>query len=113
MVQLQESKHRQYMKLKALALILIIGLFCTSANATTAADAEKSIQSAQNLWDKTKLAGHEWNTIKPLVAQAKQSLDNKKYAVAIELANKATQQAKLALIQAEHEKTNWLNNLPK
>ena len=113
MVQPLESKYRQYMKLRALSLILITGFFCTSANASTAAEASKGIQTAENLWYKTKLAGHEWNTIKPLVAQAKQSLNNKEYTAAIELSNKAAQQAKLALIQAEHEKTNWLHNLPK
>jgi len=101
------------MNLKTLSLAILLSFLYTSANATSASEASENIQAAEDLWNKTKSAGHEWTTIKPLVAQAKQAFNSKDYAAAVELSSKATKQAELALIQAEHEKTNWLNNLPK
>jgi len=103
------------MNIKCLFLVLLLSLACTSAYSQTATQkqAKQAIASANALWNKTKAAGHEWNTIKPLVAQAKQALSTNNYATAIALANEASAQSKLALTQAEHEKTNWLLNVPK
>jgi len=92
---------------------LLLSLYCISVSAQSSTQAEAAIHSAHELWDKTKVAGHEWNTIKPLIAQAKQALKAKDYATAINLAEQASAHSKQALIQAEHEKTNWVNSLPK
>ncbi|PHS72211.1 MAG: hypothetical protein COB22_05795 [Cycloclasticus sp.] len=91
-------------------LTLTASVFAAKA---TKSDAEESIQSAQQLWDKSIAVGHEWNTVKPLVAQAKQAMETNDFAAAVALANRAAEQAELSLVQAEHEKTNWVNNLPK
>ncbi|ORU93793.1 MAG: hypothetical protein A6F70_06695 [Cycloclasticus sp. symbiont of Bathymodiolus heckerae] len=103
------------MKIKSLLLSFLIFLSCltTTVQAATQSQAKEAILTAHNLWDKTKTAGHEWNTIKPLMAQATQALQENDYITAIALAKKASTQSKLALVQAEREKTNWLNNLPK
>ncbi|PCI19825.1 MAG: hypothetical protein COB62_05290 [Piscirickettsiaceae bacterium] len=92
--------------------LLVLPLFAI-ANEPTKQQALASINEAQQLWSQSKTAGHEWSTIKPLVAQAKQAIDSTNYESAIELAKKASAQAKLALAQAEYEQTNWLKNLPK
>jgi len=94
---------------------LLLSLYCISVSAqqSTQSEANAAIHAAHDLWDQTKVAGHEWNTIKPLIAQAKQALESGDYAAAMTLATKASAHSKQALIQAEHEKTNWLNNLPK
>ncbi|MBL4743351.1 MAG: hypothetical protein JKX87_01725 [Cycloclasticus sp.] len=101
------------MKIKTILLPLLLTLICSTAYAQTSSEAEQAIQSADKLWAATITAGHEWNTIKPLVAQAKQALKTNDFSAAITLANRASEQSVLALIQAEHEKTNWVNNLPK
>ncbi|MEO1963044.1 MAG: hypothetical protein ABGX64_04690 [Cycloclasticus sp.] len=99
-----------------LNVILAGFLFCAvslSAHAQTESEANNAIIEAQSLWDESIAAGHEWNTIKPLVAQAKQAFRAKDFATAISLAKEASAQSKEALVQAEYEKTNWVNNLPK
>jgi len=50
---------------------------------------------------------------RPLIAQAKQALQTNDFSTATALAQKASTQSELAITQAEHEKTNWVNNLPK
>lgn len=101
------------MKIKRILIPLLLTLICSTAYAQTASEAEQAVQLADKFWAETITAGHEWNTIKPFVAQAKQALKTKDFSTAITLANRASEQSKLALIQAEHEKTNWVNNLPK
>ena len=103
------------MKIKPLLLLIALSLVCANvySQSATQTQAEQAIVNARVLWNKTKVAGHEWNTIKPLVTQAKQALDKKDYATAITLAQEASAQSELALIQAEHEKTNWQLNIPK
>ncbi len=109
-----ESKNLFAMKIKNLTT-LILCLYCLAAFAlpATQTNAKEAIKSAHTLLDQSKIAGHEWSTAKPLIAQAKQALQLQKYAKAITLAEKASEQSKLALDQAEHEKNNWLNSLPK
>ncbi|HIG78524.1 MAG TPA: hypothetical protein EYQ47_00615 [Cycloclasticus sp.] len=103
------------MNIKALLLsILLTNLgFITSVHADDKSDAQSAIENAQSLWDQSIAVGHEWNTIKPLIAQAKQALQENDFAKAIALAKEASAQSKHAIIQAELEQTNWVNNLPK
>lgn len=102
------------MALKTLLLLsfLLVPFSLVNAQSTTKAEAQNAIQNAGQVWEQAKASGHEWNTIEPLVSQAKQALKTQKYTTALALANQASQQAKLALKQAEHEKTNWVNNVP-
>jgi len=94
---------------------LLLSLYCISASAqpSTQSEAKAAIHGASNLWAQAKSAGHEWSTIKPLIAQAKKALEAKEYATAVHLAEQASAHSQQALIQAEHEKTNWVNSLPK
>lgn len=103
------------MNIKSLTLLVILALTGTTTFAQMASEyeAKKAITAAQTLWNKTKITGHEWNTIKPLIVQANQALKADNFTKAIELANEASAQSKLALSQAEHEKNNWLLNVPK
>lgn len=101
------------MNIKTIAIALFFATLSLSATANTADKAQQAIDNAQKLWDQSKTSGHEWNTVKPLVAQAKQALSAKDYDSAIKLANHGAKQAELSLIQAEHEKTNYLNSLIK
>ncbi|PCH83849.1 MAG: hypothetical protein COB26_11715 [Piscirickettsiaceae bacterium] len=101
------------MKMQSLLLSILLSIFCLTANAQTKDEAKRAIDHAQILWDQTIIAGHEWNTIKPLVAQAKQALKSNDFTKALALATQASVQSKHALVQAEHEKTNWVKNLPK
>lgn len=103
------------MNIKSLTLLVILALTGTTTYAQMASEseAEQSITAAQTLWNKTKVTGHEWNTIKPLIAQANQALKANNFTKATQLANEASAQSKLALIQAEHEKNSWVLNVPK
>lgn len=101
------------MKTQLIFLFLILSFFSVIVHAQSAAEAKQAVERAQKLWNKTIEVGHEWNTIKPLVAQAKQALRSNDYAKAIALANKGSLQSEQAIIQSEHEKTNWVHNLPK
>jgi len=96
-----------------LCILLSLTSFAALADSVTQAQAKAATEEAYDLWQQTIAVGHEWNTIKPLVAQSKQELRGKLYASSLSLANRAIAQSKQALIQAEHEKTNWVNNLPK
>lgn len=104
------------MKTKQLIVVayclLALPLMSIAADATKV-DAENSIQTAMQLWENTRLAGHEWTTIRPLIAQAKQALLTNDFSTATAFAQKASTQSELAITQAEHEKTNWINNVLK
>ncbi|MEH6504074.1 MAG: hypothetical protein V7682_09255 [Cycloclasticus sp.] len=103
------------MKSNYIFILVLLTLFSFSANAhsTSESQAEKALQTANELLAKTIVAGHQWNTIKPLIDQSKKALQAKDFNNAISLANEAIDQSKLALMQAESEKTNWLYSLPK
>ncbi|MEW4982286.1 MAG: hypothetical protein AB1Y26_03515 [Cycloclasticus sp.] len=103
------------MNTKTLLFVLLLSFasFATISQSATQSHAKIAIQQANELWQQSIAAGHAWNTIQPLVAQAKQALANKDFETAIALANEASAQSKQALIQAEFEKNNWINNLPK
>ena len=101
------------MNIKLLLLLFCLASPLTYAQAATKSHAEEAISSALVLWDKTKVSGHEWITIKPLITQAKQALKANDFLIAITLAKRASEHSELALVQAEHEKNNWINNLPR
>ncbi|ORU91795.1 MAG: hypothetical protein A6F72_03425 [Cycloclasticus sp. symbiont of Poecilosclerida sp. N] len=96
-----------------ICILLILASFSSIAKSVTQAQAKAATEEAHNLWQQSIAAGHEWSTIKPLVVQSKKNLTAKLYFSALSLAEQAISQSKQALIQAEHEKINWLNNLPK
>ncbi|MFT6624727.1 MAG: hypothetical protein ACJAZI_000800 [Cycloclasticus sp.] len=95
-----------------LALLTLLS-FNVNAHGTSKSQAEQALQTADDLLAKTITAGHQWTTIKPLIDQSKKALKTKDFGTSISLANEAIEQAKLALMQAENEKTNWLHSLPK
>jgi hypothetical protein len=95
----------------ALGLLSLVSI--ANAASPTKTDAEQSLSKAQLLWTQSIEAGHGWNTVKPFIDEAKQALKAGNYSEAISLADKGAMQAKLSLTQAEHEKTNWVHNLPK
>ena len=101
------------MKTITLLISILISLFYLTANAQTNAEAEQAVKDAQSLQEQTIAVGHEWSTIKPLIAKAKQALKANEYKSAITFAKKASEQSKLALIQAQYEKANWKSSLPK
>ncbi len=96
-----------------LALLLSFVSFSTFSQSAAHSQAKTAIQQANELWQQSIAAGHEWVTIKPLVAQAKQAFAANDFKSALALANEASAQSKQALIQAQFEATNWVNNLPK
>jgi len=103
------------MKSNYLFILALLTLFSFNVNAdgTSKSQAEQAIQTANELLTKTIVAGHEWTTLKPLIDQSKKALEAKDFDTSISLANEAIEQSKLALMQAESEKTNWLHSLPK
>lgn len=97
-------------------IVLVLSLFFIlplQAGSVSATEANASIMAAEKKAVEAKAAGHEWNTVQPLIAQAKQALDKKDYETASSKAKAAFHQAKMALEQSETEKTNWVLNLPK
>jgi len=95
-------------------LALFVLLPCTSnAQAASPSQAQQAIAQAQHAQLQAAQSGHEWTTISPLIEQAQQALDAGLYDNAVALARTSTQHSKLALEQAQREKTNWRLNLPK
>lgn len=103
------------MKSNYLFILALLTLFSFNVNAhgTSKSQAEQALQTANDLLARTITAGHQWTTLKPLINQSKKALQAKDFDISISLANEAIKQSKLALMQAENEKTNWLHSLPK
>lgn len=101
------------MNIKILLLFCYLFSSVSYAQVPKKSSAEAAIGSAQILWNKTKVAGHEWSMIKTLISQAEQAINKHDLITAITLAKKAAELSELALVQAKNEKTNWINSLPK
>jgi|TARA_R110002095_G_scaffold104458_7_gene91473 hypothetical protein len=102
------------MNIKKLIISIIFCLMCSTAYAEASkTEAEKAIQTAKELRTKTIAAGHEWNTLQPLIKKAEKALAAKDFSAAISFAQKASSHSESALKQAESEKTNWLLSVPK
>lgn len=95
-----------------LALLTLLS-FNVNAHGTSKSQAEQVLQTATDLLARTITSGHQWTTLKPLINQSTKALQAKDFDTSISLANEAIEQSKLALMQAENEKTNWLHSLPK
>lgn len=102
------------MNIKKLIISIIFCLTCSAAYAEASkSGAEKAIKAAKELRTATIAAGHEWNTLKPLIKKAEKALEEKDFSAATAFAQKASSHSESALKQAESEKTNWLLSVPK
>ena len=91
-----------------LSLGLITG--CASTSETDdAALAQQAIAEAKAANAEAKALNAEWRDTGELIKQAEEKYAAEDYQAAIELANKAKQQAELAIAQAEAENKKFLN----
>ncbi len=88
-------------------LLIALGCSTPQAGAGGAKDADQSIAAAEAAQKKADALQGGWTTTDKLIEQAMQAAAKGDTKKALELSNKAEQEAKHALAQAEYEREHW------
>ena len=86
------------------SLLLVGGLAHAGASQ---GDAEAAIAAAEAARAESARMKYEWNTIAPLIEQAKAAVVTGAFDDAVALAGKAKYQSEAAIAQAKHESEAW------
>ncbi len=96
-----------------LLLTAFIALSLLTTNVCLANTSLSLIEQAEKARIEASKSGYEWSTTSILIAKAKQAAKDGNEKLATELAQKAINEAKSSLKQAEYADKNWQKAEPK